>query len=95
MKRTWSDDRLVTCIACGVRISRSDAREYDRFGDRWDRANKEFEYLCKRCFADECHFPRDDLESILMTLDGDSTSVAGFVRAYYRAVANHEDNPNP
>lgn len=95
MKRAWSDDGLVTCIACGDRVPRSDAREYDRYGDRWDRTGKEFEYLCKPCFTRECHFPRRDLESILLTLDGDESSTVDFVRAYYRAVAEHEENPDP
>jgi len=44
--RWGSENDPVTCISCGVSIERSDAREYDKHGDRWDREGKEFEYLC-------------------------------------------------
>ncbi|MFC7027395.1 hypothetical protein ACFQJ5_06990 [Halomicroarcula sp. GCM10025324] len=55
----------VTCIACGDTVSRSDAREYDKYGDRWDRTDKEFEYVCKDCFGDLCRQPRKGLERTL------------------------------
>ena len=58
--------RTVTCIACGASVSRRDAREYDKHGDRWDRENKTFEYLCKPCHADLDHQPRAELESVLV-----------------------------
>jgi hypothetical protein len=60
-----SRGKSVTCIACGDSVSRSDAREYDKHGDRWDRQDKEFEHLCKACFADLCQQPRDGLETTL------------------------------
>ena len=41
--------RRVVCPACGERVSRGDAREYDKFGDRWDRREKTFEYFCRAC----------------------------------------------
>jgi hypothetical protein len=41
--------REVTCIACGESVPRSEAREYDKYGDRWDRRDKAFEYLCRPC----------------------------------------------
>ena len=59
------EKRTVTCIACGSSIRRSDAREYDKHGDRWEREGKAFEHLCKECFRDLCHQPRDDLEALL------------------------------
>ncbi|MFB6141858.1 MAG: hypothetical protein ABEJ30_00775 [Halorientalis sp.] len=59
-------DAMVTCIACGDELPRADAREYDKHGDRWDRADKDFEYLCKGCHRDLCHQPRDDLEALLV-----------------------------
>jgi hypothetical protein len=59
------EQRSVTCIACGDSISRSDAREYDKLGDRWEREGKDFEFLCKGCFRELCHQPREDLESLL------------------------------
>ncbi|WP_436908878.1 DUF7562 family protein [Halosimplex marinum] len=55
----------VTCIACGDSVARSSAREYDKFGDRWDREGKEFEYLCKPCDRERCHQPRGNLEAFL------------------------------
>lgn len=61
--------RSVTCIACGTGVDRSDAREYDRYGDRWDRDGKTFEHLCKACYRDLCHQPRDELEGLLVEID--------------------------
>lgn len=55
----------VTCIACGETVARSDAREYDKHGDRYTRREKEFEYLCKSCYRDTDHQPRGDLETVL------------------------------
>jgi len=60
------DDVQVTCIACGDDVARTDAREYDKHGDRWDRVDKDFEYLCKDCHRELCHQPRDGLESLLI-----------------------------
>ncbi|MFC7139664.1 hypothetical protein ACFQMA_07405 [Halosimplex aquaticum] len=62
----------VTCIACGDDVPRSDAREYDKFGDRWDRQGKEFEYLCKPCDRDRCHQPRGDLEALLEDVESNT-----------------------
>lgn len=64
----------VTCIACGESVSRSDAREYDKYGDRWDREGKEFEYLCKPCDRDRCHQPRGTLEALLEAVESDTDS---------------------
>ena len=55
----------VTCIACGASVSREDAREYDKYGDRFERRDKEFEYLCKPCHRECCHQPRVGLEALL------------------------------
>ncbi|MHB9288574.1 hypothetical protein ACKVMT_16205 [Halobacteriales archaeon Cl-PHB] len=60
----WSSDDH-TCIACGATISRAEAREYDKQGDRWDRRDKTFEYLCKPCHSSLCHQPREGLEEVL------------------------------
>ena len=60
------DDGRVTCIACGTELPRSAAREYDKEGDRWDRDEKTFEYLCKPCDRDRCHQPRRGLEDALV-----------------------------
>jgi hypothetical protein len=40
-------DEEITCIACGDSVDRESAREYDKHGDRWEREDKEFEFLCK------------------------------------------------
>ena len=65
MLRSDGDDAEVTCIACGATVPRADAREYDKEGDRWERREKDFEYLCKPCHRACCHQPRDGLEDLL------------------------------
>jgi len=82
-----SDTDSVTCIACGDRLPRSEAREYDKHGDRWDRREKSFEYLCKGCFADTCHQPRADLEATLAAADAGETDRETFLEQY-RALAD-------
>ena len=83
----WRDhrcpDRQVACIACGDRVYRWDAREYDRYGNRWERTEKTFEYLCKGCHHDHSHQPREDLERILVAVGSDHASPQAFVQAYY------------
>lgn len=61
----WGDHDPVTCIACGDTTARSDAREYDKHGDRWTRTDKHFEYLCKPCFRRLTKHARDGLEAAL------------------------------
>jgi hypothetical protein len=84
----WSrrDRTEVVCIACGDTLDRTEAREYDKHGDRWDRLDKAFEYVCKPCHRDLCHQPRRGLESLLVDLDGDSVSARRFVERYYDAL---------
>jgi hypothetical protein len=79
-------NETVTCISCGNRVTRQQAREYDKFGNRWERTGKEFEYLCKPCYRGECHQPRDELESILIEMNAGSVSQEEFLRAYARLV---------
>lgn len=57
--------RRITCPACGRRTTRASAREYDRYGDRWDREDKHFEYLCRPCHEELTHQRRDGLEDLL------------------------------
>ena len=89
----WSpggdDTARVTCIACGSELPRAEAREYDKEGDRWERQNKEFEYLCKECHSGLCHQSRDGLEATLIDVarDTDGSSEA-FAAAYQRHVAD-------
>lgn len=72
----------VTCIACGEHLRREDAREYDKYGDRWSREGKVFEYLCKPCFRDLTKHSRDGLEDVLGEVSGRGLSQEAFVEAF-------------
>lgn len=72
----------VTCIACGEHLPREDAREYDKYGDRWTREGKAFEYLCKPCFRDLTKHSRDGLEDVLDDISGTGLSQEAFVQAF-------------
>lgn len=50
-----NSEGAVTCIACGEAVDRDDAREYDKYGDRWNRDSKAFEHLWKLCHRESCH----------------------------------------
>lgn len=78
------EDALVTCPACGQSLPCDQTREYDRFGDRWDREEKTFEYVCKPCHREMCHFPRGGLEDLLCDAGSDHETPQAFVRAFYR-----------
>jgi len=81
------DRKTVVCIACGTSLRRSDAREYDKEGDRWSRHGKEFEHLCKECYRTLCHQPRDELEALLVEVgEGEQLSQGDFLERYYGAV---------
>jgi hypothetical protein len=67
--RNNRDGTTVVCIACGTSIPRSEAREYDKRGNRWERHGKTFEHLCKECYRDLCHQPREGLESLLVDVE--------------------------
>ncbi|WP_135820454.1 DUF7562 family protein [Halostella litorea] len=86
----WSSrtdrDETETCIACGDSVRRSDAREYDKYGDRWEREGKEFEYLCKPCYRELCHQPRDELEDLLVDVDAGERGRAEFLQWYSATV---------
>lgn len=85
------DDTEVTCIACGETIDRTDAREYDKYGDRWDRREKAFEHLCKPCYRELCHQPRQGLESLLVEMERGSVTEREFVEHYYETVEETVD----
>jgi len=85
MWRSGSDGE-VTCIACGTEVPRSKAREYDKHGDRWDRRDKSFEYLCKPCYRDCCHQPREGLEATLVEAGAGTCDHETFLTAYHDAV---------
>ena len=84
-----SENDPVTCISCGVSVERSDAREYDKHGDRWDREGKEFEYLCKPCFRDLTKHGRTGLEEALEDAGAGRVTDAEFVE---RFLTEHEEH---
>ena len=67
--RNNRDGTTVVCIACGTSLPRSEAREYDKEGNRWERHDKSFEHLCKECYRGLCHQPRDELEGLLVDVE--------------------------
>lgn len=67
--RSNRDETTVVCIACGTSLPRSEAREYDKLGNRWERHGKSFEHLCKECYRELCHQPRDELEALLVGVE--------------------------
>jgi hypothetical protein len=81
-RRDRRGHREVTCVACGLDLPRSDAREYDKFGDRYDRRDKEFEYLCKPCYRGLCHQPRRGLEDLLVASGAGEQSRDGFLAEF-------------
>jgi hypothetical protein len=82
----------VTCIACGRSVDRTAAREYDKYGNRWDREGKSFEYHCKPCFRDLTKQPRTGLEADLAAIRAGHVSDAEFVRRFVdRAERDDED----
>ena len=90
-RRDRRGHREVTCVACGADLPRSDAREYDKFGDRYDRRDKEFEYLCKPCYRDLCHQPRRGLEDLLVESGAGETDREGFLEAYAELATGEAD----
>lgn len=90
----WSshspDHRTTSCPACGRSVPRSRAREYDKFGDRWDRRGKTFEHLCTRCHDDLCHKRREGLEALLIDLGAGERDDREFLRRYVEAVEERE-----
>ena len=85
------EEKSVTCIACGSSLARSKAREYDKHGDRWDRTDKEFEYLCKPCYRDCCHQPRDGLEDLLEDVGAGEVSRDEFLAGFAAATDEREE----
>lgn len=73
-------------------MARSDAREYDKYGDRWERTGKTFEHLCKACDAGLSHQPRIELEDLLCAIDAGGVSQAEFL-ARYEAIVEKRYGP--
>jgi len=82
---------VVTCIACGESVSRSNAREYDKHGNRWDRSDKDFEHLCKPCYDDLTHQPRPGLEDLLEDVEADADSRDSFLQRYTELAEKRRD----
>jgi len=84
-RNAWhrTTDEEVCCIACGEAVARSDAREYDKYGDSWSRDDKSFEYLCKPCYREYCHFGRSGLEDRLEAAGAGTVSRDAFLRRYH------------
>jgi len=76
----------------GDSVLREDAREYDKEGDRWNRRDKEFEYLCTDCDNEICHQPRDGLESLITSIESDGLSREEFLDRYADAVDNADES---
>ncbi len=79
------DEPQVTCIACGEELPRSEAREYDKQGDRWEREDKRFEYLCKPCFRELSKAKRRNLEATLVAAGAGECSREEFLSRYLDA----------
>jgi hypothetical protein len=78
----------VTCIACGTDVARSSAREYDRYGDRWGKRDRDFEFLCKPCYRECCHQPREGLEDDLVEAEAGTADQREFLTKYHEVVAD-------
>jgi len=78
--------QTVSCPACGESVPRSEAREYDKEGNRWERQDKTFEHFCKACFRELCHQPRRDLESTLTKIQDSGLSQEAFLQRYLESV---------
>jgi hypothetical protein len=90
-RRSDRSGESVVCIACGDEPTRDQAREYDKEGDRWDRRDKEFEYLCKDCDSDLTHQPREGLEARLEEACAPGQTAEEFVQRYLGAAAERAD----
>jgi hypothetical protein len=88
-----ASDSSVTCIACDEEVPRSQAREYDKHGDRWERRDKQFEFLCKSCYRECCHQPREGLESILVRAEAGRADRETFLAQYHEAVDDAGEEP--
>jgi hypothetical protein len=95
--RNNRDGTTIVCIACGTSLPRSEAREYDKLGNRWERHGKSFEHLCKECYRELCHQPRDELESLLVdveqTVDADGDTEVSADRGYGGGVPDRDGDP--
>ncbi|WP_290809935.1 hypothetical protein [Halovivax sp.] len=90
MRLPWRKPETVRCLACDERVLRDDAREYDKYGDRWDREGKSFEHFCKPCDRTRCRRSRDGVEARLVEAGAGEVSRAAFL-ARLAALQGPED----
>jgi hypothetical protein len=50
-----------------------------RTADRFDRDGTAFEYLCKACHGEYCHFPRDGPETAFVRADAGAIDGSQYV----------------
>lgn len=81
-----TDDDATYCIACGEVLPQSEAREYDRHGNRFNDQDSQSETLCQPCHQEYSHVPRDNLESLLVEAGAGTTDDATFLRRYIELV---------
>lgn len=77
-----SAEQSVVCIACGEVLARSNAREYDKHGDRWERDGKQFEFLCKPCYRTSGQYSREGLEETLIAANAGEVTDEEFLKAF-------------
>lgn len=80
------------CIACGERVARSDAREYDKHGDRWEREGKSFEYICQDCHRNLNHHSLNGIEETASDVSVSHHNPWRFARAYVREDKRRKEN---
>jgi hypothetical protein len=86
-----TSDGKVACIACGETVNRENAREYDKYGDRWSRDGKDFEYLCKPCHRECCHQNRNGLEELLVRAEAGRTDRNRFLKQFCELTMDTND----
>lgn len=89
---TDGDGAVVTCPACGRTLRQADTREYDKFGDRWSRRDKAFEYFCKPCHRALCHQDRDNLEELLVDAEAGARDRASFLRRFTELAMEQDES---
>lgn len=84
--------RRVVCPACGQRVSRGEAREYDKFGDRWDRQSKTFEYFCRACHDELSLQGRTGLEAALSEAGAGEVDRSTFLERFAVLADEHSES---
>ena len=93
MRRSRSpSDRRVVCPACGQRLARADAREYDKHGNRWARGEKAFEYLCRPCHDGLTLQTRDGLEDALEASGAGEVDLETFLERFAAVTTERSDS---